>query len=125
MIRKTSIDAYKKINDLGLLSKRRLQVYNVLYNHGPLTGNEVLKHLIKEYGVSLGNAPSIISRLGELRKMEVVNELGKRTCSISKMNVILWDVTDSLPVKFDKPVKIKCSYCNGKGHFIEQQKNLF
>lgn len=124
MARQTSVDAYKEIRDNGLLSERRWQVYDVLFHYGPLTGNEALKILVACYKIFAGNAPSIISRLGELRAMGVVMETKQRACTVTGMTVIEWDVTDKLPVKFDKPVKEKCKSCNGTGYIQTQQSNL-
>jgi len=39
--RDTSIEAYRTIKANGLLSKRRLQVYEYLFNHGPATAKEI------------------------------------------------------------------------------------
>lgn len=125
MIRETSIEAFNKIRDEGLLSNRRMQVYTVLFENGPLTGNEVFELLKNEYNIQFKNAPSIVSRLGELRNMGVVKEVGKKLCSISGMTVILWDVTKNLPVKFDRPTCYTCPTCNGSGKISEHQAKLF
>jgi len=124
MARQTSIDAYK-IKSEGLLSERRWQVYDVLYEIGPATGGEVFKAFKKKYGVLVPTNSNTITRLGELRNCGVVKEIGTRECTVSGQNVIVWQVTDKLPVKFKKEERIKCKHCNGKGYSIQQQSRLF
>lgn len=41
MARDTSREAYNKIKEMGLLSQRRWEVYDILYSHGPMTGGEI------------------------------------------------------------------------------------
>lgn len=97
MTRQTSIDAYNKIKNDGLLTRLRWEVYKVLYEHGPLTANE----LAVRYFSSL-QYQSVSSRFSELRDMGVVQELGKKKDDYTKMSVILWDVTDQIPSKLIK-----------------------
>lgn len=125
MIRQTSADAYRTIKEEGLLSERRWQVYDILYRHGPLTGNEVLKYLKTTYSIGSGNAPSIVSRLGELRNNGCAYEVRTRACSVTGMRVIEWDVTAKLPIKFSKPKRHKCIHCDGRGYHEEKQARLF
>lgn len=97
MVRDTSIEAYKQINESGLLSKRRAEVYNYLYNYGPATAQQIYK------SISQGKNPSCyLGRLSELRESGVVAEKGKVKCEWTGHRVILWDVTSSLPIK---PIK--------------------
>jgi len=121
MTRQTSIEAYNKIKDEGLLSERRWQVYDCLYDIGPATGGEVFKEMKRRYGMLVPTNSNTTTRLGELRDMGVVSELGTRTCSVSSQKVILWDCTSNLPIKFEKPNKIKCEHCDGLGYHMEQQ----
>lgn len=125
-VRETSIEAYNKIKDNGLLSKRRFQVYDILFEFGPMTANECFLKM-KEYYAVMGviTNSNTTTRLGELRDLGVARELGKRICSVSGNKVILWDVTDGLPVKFEKATKVLCSACKGKGFFESQQSKLF
>lgn len=106
-MRQTSIDAFNKIKSEGLLPIRRWQVYDILFNHGPATGNELLIHFRKKYGTLYGNSPVVTSRLGELRDIGVAQEIGTKVCSITNQKVIEWDVTDGLP----KKIKIKGDFC--------------
>lgn len=122
MTRQTSIDAYRKIESEGLLSKRRFEVYSVLFKHGPLTTGEVWWNYFKDFGISQN---SINPRMSELVTAGVVCEVGTRECSITGQTCIQWDVTANLPIKYEKPKKIKCEQCKGKGYHIEQQAKLF
>lgn len=96
MIRHTSKEAYRTIKENGLLSEKRLQIYEILYNHGPLTYNEIFKILQGHSNIASAN---IGARLNEMKKMGCIIECGIKSCSVTGMNVILWDVTDKLPRK--------------------------
>lgn len=95
-MRNTSISAYKEIRSNGLLSARRLEVYEVLFNFGPLTATEIWSNHFSAQGLQMN---SVTPRTAELKKLGVITEVGYRICTITGMNVILWDVTSSLPSK--------------------------
>lgn len=99
MARRTSIDTYYKIKNEGLLSRRRLQVYEILFQHGPMTSGELYKKRKISFDIENSNSRS---RLTELRDMGCVVELGEKKCSITGRNCILWDVTEGLPSKLPK-----------------------
>lgn len=42
-VRQTSIDCFNQIKKEGLLSKRRLEVYEAIFKNAPCTTNEALK----------------------------------------------------------------------------------
>lgn len=111
MIRTTSIESYNKIREGSLLSERRLQVYEVLFEHGPMTANELFRILMGKTTITQSN---IHARLNEMREMGCVREIGKRECSVTNNKVILWDVTDSLPEKL-KEKNEDCPHCDGTG----------
>ena len=123
MIRETSIEAFNKIKENGLLSVRRMQVYEVLFHDGPLTQNEAHK-LLWKLGIRT-EKQSITPRFNELYQVGVIKEVGKKVCSVTGNNCILWDVTKNLPVKFEKPIVHKCSACNGTGKIKTSQAMLF
>lgn len=102
MIRETSIEAYRAIREGGLLSERRLQVYELLYHYGPCTANELINRAGKKSSLINQN---VVTRLGELRDMGCVKELGVRQCDVTGMKVIVWDVTGKLPGKLYKKRK--------------------
>ncbi len=93
MVRDTSIEAYREIRDNGLLSRKRLEVYDILYRHGPLTGAQVSKRSAGHSAVS----ETVRNRITELRDMGAVTECGTVDCPITGKRVILWDVTANLP----------------------------
>lgn len=94
MIRQTSIQAYDHIRQNGLLSKKRLEVYAWLFEHGPATAGRLAA------GIH-GNRNNTATRLTELRNMGVVQEVGEAT-EITGETVILWDVTAALPTPFKR-----------------------
>ena len=99
-IRQTSIDCYNKIKQEGLLSKRRLEVYEAILKNAPCTTNEALKDI---YSGSHG----VGSRTTELRDVGVIYEVRTRSCRITGRNVIEWDLTDRLPINIKKTNKTK------------------
>jgi hypothetical protein len=117
-MRRTSIECYNKIRDNGLLSRVRWKIYDCLYKYGPLTTRQVYKRL----GITdIGN---ISSGLAAMRTRGCVDEEGEVVCEETGHTVILWDVTNRLPLKLDKPRKIKCKLCDGKGYHVEQQSKF-
>tara|TARA_R110000765_G_scaffold288000_1_gene384349 strand:- start:791 stop:1204 length:414 start_codon:yes stop_codon:yes gene_type:complete len=98
--RQTSIDCYNEIKANGLLSKRRLEVYEAILKNAPCTSNEALEDV---YSGSHG----IGSRTSELRGLGVIYEKGIRKCRVTGRNVIEWDLTDSLPINFKNNNKTK------------------
>ena len=103
MIRKTSVEAYNNIKESGILSRMRMMCYNLLYQHGPATANQLMK-IAKESNPNLSHQSieSIGRRLSELVKINVAQELGEVVCPVTNRKVILWDVTDQLPIKLEK-----------------------
>jgi hypothetical protein len=83
MTRRTSIDAFHRIESEGLLSKRRFEVYSALFLHGPATIAEVCARV-----ATPASERSFSPRFAELRDMGVVYEVGERVCSITGNNVI-------------------------------------
>lgn len=97
MTRTTSAEAYRHIQESGILGRRQKEVYDILYHSGPLTYNQVYEVLKEKYGGRWTGINS--SRLTELRDMGAIKEVGTAQDEFSKMKVILWDVTDQQPVK--------------------------
>lgn len=104
-MRHTSVEAYQKIRNEGLLSKARLEVYCVLYDHGPLTAGEVFVKCQRRNAGHTVVKGSVCARLTELNRQGVVAEVGERTCGLTGHNAILWDVTPDLPRSLVKPKK--------------------
>jgi hypothetical protein len=94
MVRETSIECYNEIKSNGLLTKRRLEVYEAIYNSAPCTASEVFKANNLETNQS--------GRFTELRNLGVIYEVRTRKCNITNRTAIEWDLTDRLP-KMVKP----------------------
>ena len=93
-VRDTSIEAYIKIKENGLLSKRRFQVYDRIYHHGPETARQTLD------GLNLRSNQT--GRFTELEELGMIKEVGKTNCEKTGFTVTLYDVTSKLPVKVKK-----------------------
>lgn len=102
MTRRTSIAIYREIEDNGLLSARRWQIYQILFKHGPLTANEAFQYLAREIGHGFRFDSNTRARFTELRECGAAYEVGEKVCSVTGVNTILWDVTDKLPRKVEK-----------------------
>jgi len=108
MQRDTSKEVYKQIKDNGLLAKRRLEVYEIIYKYGSMTGAEVSNmHKIQFGTVGSTVSETVRNRITELRNMGVVRELGTTECPITHNTVILWDVTSNLPKNLPKRLSKK------------------
>lgn len=95
MVRETSIEIYRQIEEEGLLSKLRFLCYKALFYHGPLTAMEVCAQLHKQ-GDKIKQV-SVSPRMSELRDRGVAKEVGEKICSITGNNSILRDCTADLP----------------------------
>ena len=103
--RQTSIDCFNEIRENGLLSGRRLEVYEAILKNAPCTTNEALQDV---YSGSHG----VGSRTTELRDVGVIYEVRTRQCRVTGRNVIEWDVTDRLPLNIKKTNKTKKNRIN-------------
>jgi len=121
MIRQASIDTFHDIENSGLLSKRRLQVYEMLFFNGPMVGSEVARRVKAKYG-SWSESETIRNRLTELRNSGVVYEVGKAKDPKNGRIVILWDVTAHLPKKIQRKKRIKCEHCKGRDTSMKFKK---
>jgi hypothetical protein len=120
MVRKTSIEVFKQIEAEGLLSKLRFDVYSALFEFGPCTALELYDRCFSK----TSRDHSITPRFSELERLGVIQPLKERSCNVSGRNVMVWDVTDRLPLKLDKPKKRKCHACNGRGYHQEEQVRM-
>lgn len=117
--RQTSINCYNQIKAEGLLSKRRFEVYEAIYNSAPCTTNEALKNIQSgSHGVG--------SRTTELRELGVIYEKGVRECRVTGRKVIEWDLTNKLPGKRKtpkSPKKIRVEKALAKLNFLREKRN--
>ena len=94
-IRETSIEAYKEVLENGKINKVQKRVLELLIKEGPSTANE-LDEILLAQGIKY---PKASARLGELRDMGTVDEMDKRTCSISGKTVLVWKYNGRQPTK--------------------------
>ena len=108
MTRRTSTEVYRRLEAEGVLSERRWEVYRVLYEDGPLTSAEVFDKLRSKSWYSPERSPlsQTRARFTELRDWGAIEEVGTKVCSVTGNEVILWDVTDQMPVA-PSPVRKK------------------
>lgn len=99
-MRQTSVNTYNEIKNSGLLSKRRFEVYQLLFLYGPLTANELVRH-IKVHHPEV-NQTGYNARFSELERMGVIKEVGTKKDEVSGNECVTWDVTDALPSKLVK-----------------------
>ena len=97
MTRDTSIEAYRKIKEEGLLSKLRFSVYECLYQHGPMTQGEVWSRYFHHR-----QRHDIGPRFAELLKRGVIKNVAYRPCTLTGNVSMVWDVTSNLP---SEPIK--------------------
>lgn len=97
-VRRTSVETYRKIEADGLLSHRRLQVYQYVFEHGPCSARQCHVALARHGS----NSSSFISRFSELREIGVLAEVGETVDPETEQRVILWDVTENLPASFKR-----------------------
>lgn len=102
MARETSIEAYRYLVESGKLSERRLQVYQILFKYGPMSGGMVVEKARAVLPIS--NSGTLNTRLSELREMGLAKEVGTKECEVTGRKVIYWDVTSE---KEPKPLKRK------------------
>jgi len=96
-MRAKSIEAWFRINDEGLVGPFQLDVYNILYAHGPLTAGEAWHVYKNQYPTTTRGRNEIAKRIYELTQFGVVVEIGERQCPVTGFNAATWDVTDKLP----------------------------
>jgi plasmid maintenance system antidote protein VapI len=94
MIQQTSVEAYRKITENGLLSRRRLQVYEEIFKFQPISINKLIMNLSRP-GLNTG---SITGRISELQRLGVIEAWGTEIAPTGH-EVILWKTTGSLPGK--------------------------
>lgn len=120
MTRKTSAAVYNEIETNGLLSERRWNVYKTLYLIGPATAAEISNHDESSF-LNPAKGDNSHARLNELKKMGCVDEVGTKKCDITGREVLLFDITDKLPIKIEKP-KTRLAKC--QEYIVRLLKNL-
>lgn len=110
MARDTSIAAYNAVKSSGLVGQAMKNCYQTLYDHGPLTANEMWTYyLLPQYKYG---QRTVTPMTAKLRNMGLIYEVRERKCRTTNITVIEWDVTTNLP-PLVKPKKVKkqCANC--------------
>lgn len=107
MIQTTSIQTYDAIKNSGLLSDKRMKVYDIFYeNPQGLTGTQV-SNIFKSKFPSAEHSETIRNRITELRDMGVLYEVGVVECEYTHRNVMKFALTDNLPVPLPKKLTLQ------------------
>lgn len=97
MTRQSSIDVWKEINNGGYIGRKQLQVYNVIYKHGPMSGAEVSKFMRIAGQRKNLESENVRNRITELVKLGIVREIGRDICPISNRSVLFFEVSGEMP----------------------------
>ena len=97
-VRDTSMEVYLKILNNGLIGQKQVEVYEILFKYGPLTGSQVANWM-KELNQKSDVSETVRNRLNELKAMGIVDELPKVKCPVTTHTVYQYDVNRRLPVK--------------------------
>ena len=113
-VQDTSIKTYHEIISEGLLGDRQVEVYELLAKNVPLTDMEITQKLGKK------DPNYVRPRRKELVDMGIVEDAGKRKCSITNRDAYQWQIVEKaafkkLVKKLLKKDKIECAACHGKG----------
>ena len=107
MVQTTSIETYHAIKNSGLISEKRLRVFDIFYqNPQGLTGAEVSEIYRKENPTSQ-HSETIRNRITELVQMGVLAEIGVVECQFSKRSVMKWCCIDKMPIPLEKKLTRK------------------
>ena len=93
MVRQTSLLAYNTMKESGVMGKLQWEVYDFIYNHGPLTQSEIHElGFVQNYRMD-----SIKPRCTELKLMGLIKEsLQLVRCGVTGSMALQWDVTNKV-----------------------------
>jgi hypothetical protein len=107
MAQTTSIETYHAIKDSGLISEKRMKVFDIFYrNPNGLTGAEV-SEIYRQQNPTSQHSETIRNRITELVQMGVLAEVGVVECQFSKRSVMKWRCIDRMPIPLEKKVTRK------------------
>ena len=107
MIQVTSRETYQAILESGLISEKRMKVFDIFYqNPQGLTGAEV-SEIYRKNNPTSQHSETIRNRITELVQMGVLAELGAVECQFSKRSVMKWCCIDKMPIPLEKKVTRK------------------
>jgi len=102
MTQKTSIETYHAIKNSGLISEKRMKVFDIFYqNPQGLTGAQV-SEIYRTNNPTSQHSETIRNRITELVQMGVLAELGVVECEFSKRSVMKWCCLDKMPIPLVK-----------------------
>lgn len=123
MQQKTSLDVYKKILASGLISKRRREIVEILWENVALTGNQISK-IHKERHNTNSFSENVKNRITELEQMGVITVVGIVSCPLTKNQVNLYALSGNLPVKLQVKETKKQKIDNIKKTIVDIGKML-
>jgi len=107
MIQRTSIETYHAIKDSGLISDKRMKVFDIFYqNPDGLTGAQV-SEIYRKQNPTSQHSETIRNRITELVQMGVLTEVGVVECEFSKRSVMKWCCIDKMPIPLEKKITRK------------------
>ena len=80
-VRTTSKLAWEELKDSPRRAKSMKEVINTLHRHGPLTGRELSFKADHE---------GLWKRLSEMRREGLIEERGKRRCTVTNRIAVVW-----------------------------------
>ena len=102
MINSVSIEVYHSIKNSGILSDKRMKVYDIFYeNPQGLTGSEV-SEIYKSKYLSSKHSETIRNRITELRDMGVLDEKAIVTCQYTNRSVTKFCLNQKMPTSLEK-----------------------
>ena len=102
MIQRTSIETYHEIKNSGLISDKRMKVFDIFYeNPQGLTGSQVSEIYRSKHPTSK-HSETIRNRITELCEMGVIVEMGAVECEYTKRKVMKWCCIDKMPIPLEK-----------------------
>ena len=106
MIQKTSVETYYAIKNSGLISDKRLKVFDIFWEHPDgLTGTQV-SEIFKNKYPSSKHSETIRNRITELRNMGVIDEIGVVECDFTNRKVMKFAISNRLPVPLEKKLTL-------------------
>lgn len=102
MINSVSVEVYHSIKNSGILSDKRMKVYDIFYeNPQGLTGSEV-SEIYKSKYPSSKHSETIRNRITELRDMGVLDEIDIVTCQYTNRSVTKFRLNHKMPTSLEK-----------------------
>jgi|KBSMisStaDraftv2_1062788.scaffolds.fasta_scaffold00662_14 hypothetical protein len=90
--RHTSVEAFYRALDAGVINTRRLQAYAGLAELGIATVSETFEHLKDTRQLTIRYDSNTATRFSELRDLGLIREVGERPCRVTGQTCITWAV---------------------------------